>query len=88
MAGFTISEGATKGDGIRACLWAGAKMDDHHTSILFDRCAIMPDETPATLRKPGHPTEFIGQPFLKVDLKGTPVHERIRPPTISPSTGP
>ena len=70
MAGFTISEGATKGDGIRACLWAGAKMDDHHTSILFDRCAIMPDETPATLRKAGHPTEFIGQPFLKVDLKG------------------
>ena len=70
MAGFTISEGATKGDGISACLWAGAGMDDHHTSILFDRCAIMPDETPATLRKPGHPTEFIGQPFLKVDLKG------------------
>ena len=70
MAGFTISEGATQGDGIRACLWAGAKMDDHHTSILFDRCAIMPDETPATLKKPGHPIEFIGQPFLKVDLKG------------------
>jgi fumarate reductase flavoprotein subunit len=70
MAGFTISEGATKGDGIRACLWAGAAMDDHHTSILFDRCAIMPDETPSMLRKPGHPTEFIGQPFLKVDLKG------------------
>jgi hypothetical protein len=37
---------------------------------LFDRCAIMPDETPATLKKAGHPTEFIGQPFLKVDLKG------------------
>ena len=70
MAGFTVSEGATQGDGIKACLWAGAAMDEHHTSILFDRCAIMPDETPATLRKPGHPTEFIGQPFLKVDLKG------------------
>ncbi len=70
MAGFTISEGATVGDGIKACLWAGAKMDDCHTSILFDRCAIMPDETPATRKKAGHPTEFIGQPFLKVDLKG------------------
>jgi succinate dehydrogenase/fumarate reductase flavoprotein subunit len=70
MAGFTISEGATKGDGIRACLWAGAAMDEHHTSILFDRCAIKPDETPATLKKPGYPTEFVGQPFLKVDLKG------------------
>jgi hypothetical protein len=70
MVGFTVSEGATKGDGIRACLWAGAKMDDCHTSILFDRCAILPNETPATRKKPGHPTEFIGQPFLKVDLKG------------------
>jgi hypothetical protein len=70
MAGFALSEGATKGDGIKACLWAGAAMDEHHTSILFDRCAIMPDETPATRKKPGHPTEFIGQPFLKVDLKG------------------
>jgi hypothetical protein len=45
-------------------------MDDCHTSILFDRCAILPTETPATRKKPGHPTEFIGQPFLKVDLKG------------------
>ena len=70
MVGFTVSEGATKGDGIRACLWAGAKMDDCHTSILFDRCAILPNETPATRKKAGHPTEFIGQPFLKVDLKG------------------
>ncbi len=70
MAGFIISEGMTMGDGIKACLWAGAKMDDCHTSILFDRCAILPSETPATRKKVGHPTEFIGQPFLKVDLKG------------------
>ena len=70
LAGVTISEGLTKGDGIKACLWAGAKMDDCHTSILFDRCAIKPDETAETLRQPGYPTEFIGQPFLKVDLKG------------------
>ena len=45
-------------------------MDDHHMSILFDRCDIMPDETPETLKKPGQPTELISQPFLKVDLKG------------------
>ena len=70
MAGFIISEGATMGDGIKTCLWAGAKMDDCHTAILFDRCAILPGETPATRKKVGHPTEFIGQPFLKVDLKG------------------
>jgi len=70
LTAFTVSEGLTRGDGIKACLWAGAKMDDRHLSILFDRCAIMPDETPETLSRPGQPTEIIGQPFLKVDLKG------------------
>ena len=70
LAGLILSEGHTMGDGIKACLWAGAKMDDCHTSIMFDRCAIMPDETPDTQKGLGQPTELIGQPFLKVDLKG------------------
>ena len=70
LAGIIVSEGHTVGDGIKACLWAGARMDDCHTSIMFDRCAIMPDETPETLKGAGHPTELIAQPFLKVDLKG------------------
>lgn len=70
LAGLIISEGHTMGDGIKACLWAGAKMDDCHTAIMFDRCAIMPDETPEMLKGPGQPTELIGQPFLKVDLRG------------------
>jgi ASC-1-like (ASCH) protein len=70
MTGLTISEGHTMGDGIKACLWAGAKMDDCHESILFDRCAIMPDETAETRATPGVPTELLGQPFLKVDLSG------------------
>ncbi|MDR0817468.1 MAG: FAD-binding protein, partial [Clostridiales Family XIII bacterium] len=70
MSGLTISEGHTLGDGIKACLWAGSKMDDCHESILFDRCAIMPDETAETRKLTGVPTEFLGQPFLKVDLRG------------------
>jgi len=70
MAGVTVSEGATMGDGIKACLWAGAMMDNRHVSIIFDRCAIMPDETPDTKAAPGRTTEIIAQPFLKVDLKG------------------
>jgi fumarate reductase flavoprotein subunit len=70
LTGLTISDGATMGDGIKASLWAGAMMDDRHMSILFDRCAIMPDETPETLKTSGQPTELISQPFLKVDLKG------------------
>ena len=26
-------------DGIKACLWAGAKMDETHSMMMFDRCA-------------------------------------------------
>ncbi len=70
MIGLAVSEGATMGDGIKACLWAGAAMDDRHLSILFDRCAIMPNETPEHRAGPGRTTELIAQPFLKVDLKG------------------
>lgn len=32
------------GDGIRACLWVGAKMDETHASMKFDRCAIRPNQ--------------------------------------------
>ena len=58
------------GDGINACLRAGAVMDALPTSMVFDRCSIMPDETPATVRRPGRPIELIAQPWLRVDLNG------------------
>ena len=70
LSGLTISESGKMGDGINACLWAGAKMDDRHLSIMFDRCALMPNETPKNRKKLGQPTELIAQPFLKVDLTG------------------
>lgn len=64
-----IADGAVAGDGIKACLWMGAEMDDIHTSLLFDRCALKPDQTPATATESG--MFWIGsQPFLKVNLNG------------------
>ena len=59
------------GDGIRACLWAGAAMEPTHTSLVFDRGAVHPD---VALGNP-----FAGnvgqnclqsQPFLKVNSCG------------------
>jgi hypothetical protein len=57
------------GDGIRACIWAGARFDDIHTSMLFDRSALKPDQVSdpdagGQMFWPG------SQPFLKVNLRG------------------
>ena len=58
----------SQGDGIKACLWAGAAMDEVHAGMLFDRGAVAPNqvgcETPGALFWMG------SQPFLKVDLEG------------------
>jgi hypothetical protein len=61
--------GPNSGDGIKACLWMGAAMDECHTSMLFDRMGLLPNETPATMTQP---TLFwLGsQPWLKVNLLG------------------
>jgi hypothetical protein len=63
------AEGPTYGDGIKACLWMGAQMDETHASMLFDRMGLLPNETPANMTRP---TLFwLGsQPWLKVNLKG------------------
>lgn len=64
-----INAGATCGDGIKACLWMGADMDETHSSLAFDRRALYPDETPATASAMGF--FYLGsQPWLKVNLKG------------------
>ena len=61
--------GPNSGDGIKACLWMGAAMDECHTSMLFDRMGLLPNETVANMTQP---TLFwLGsQPWLKVNLKG------------------
>jgi hypothetical protein len=63
------AKGPTAGDGIKACLWMGAAMDECHTSMLFDRMGLLPNETAATMTVP---TMFwLGsQPWLKVNLLG------------------
>lgn len=63
------TEGAVSGDGIKACLWMGAAMDETHASMLFDRMGLLPNETPATMTVPGF--FWLGsQPWLKVNLLG------------------
>ena len=64
-----IVESNNSGDGIKACLWMGAVMDETHSTMMFDRGALLPDETPATTAGPGF--HVLGsQPFLKVNLLG------------------
>lgn len=62
------------GDGIKALLWAGAQMDETHTSMTWNRCLLRNDQ------EVGHPFEtmsdyayfFVGsQPFLYVKHDGT-----------------
>lgn len=57
------------GDGIKACLWMGASMDDVHSTMLFDRMGLAPTETQANFTTLSY--FWIGsQPWLKVNLKG------------------
>ena len=61
------------GDGIRACLWAGAKMDETHSLMMFDRTALRPDQPAGyeTAIKNDFGFFWIGsQPWLKVNKDG------------------
>ena len=60
-----------QGQGIKACLWAGAVKDENPTSMVFDRGIMRPDQMP------GDPFamdfgyfHMATQPFLKVDIEG------------------
>ena len=46
IVGTTSAMPGATGDGIRACLWVGAKMDETHSMMMFDRCAIHPNTGP------------------------------------------
>jgi len=73
IIGRNGSEPGAFGDGIKACLWAGAKMDETHSMMMFDRCALRPDqETGAETAKAGDNGFFWmgSQPFLKVNKDG------------------
>ena len=61
-------EGA-EGDGIKACIWAGAAFDEVHTSMLFDRCPLPPDGIAGQTESNGM-VWMASQPWLKVNLNG------------------
>lgn len=58
------------GDGIKACLWAGAHMEDVRTSMIFDRGLIRPDEPVEGPDGGGYYFNLGSQPFLKVNMYG------------------
>jgi succinate dehydrogenase/fumarate reductase flavoprotein subunit/uncharacterized protein with FMN-binding domain len=65
------SKPGAKGDGIKACLWAGAIMDATHASMIFDRGAIKPDQVGEYGKASDGMLFWMGsQPFLKVNLNG------------------
>ncbi len=65
---INYSKSGSKGDGIKACLWAGAAMDTTHASMIFERGAIRPDAVGQT--GDGRLFWMGSQPFLKVNLRG------------------
>ena len=73
IIGRNGSEPGAHGDGIKACLWAGAKMDETHAMMMFDRCALRPDQETgrATAESGDNGFFWIGsQPWLKVNADG------------------
>ena len=60
-----------QGQGIKACLWAGAVKDENPTSMVFDRGIMRPDQLPGAPfdRDCGY-FHMATQPFLKVDIEG------------------
>lgn len=59
----------TTGDGIKACLWAGACMDEIHSAMVFDRVAVKPDEFGGS-QTSGRLFWMGSNPWLKVNLNG------------------
>lgn len=68
MININYSYPGSQGDGIKACLWAGAAMDESHASMLFDRGGIKPDQVGCS--EEGVLFWMGSQPFLKVGLDG------------------
>ena len=66
------NHGTAKGDGIKACLWIGARMDKWPTTMIFDRGAIKPDYPNGQWLNGGDWIYFYfaTQPFLKVAKDG------------------
>ena len=58
------------GEGIKACMWAGAALERNHTALVFDRGAVDPGETIGNGASTPGTNALQSQPFLKVNTKG------------------
>ena len=66
-----LNWGTSKGEGIKAMLWAGAHMDHFPTTMIFDRGVVMPGQTLDRWGDEGFAFfTFATQPFLKVNQYG------------------
>ena len=73
VTGRTGAMPGARGDGIKACLWVGAKMDETHSLLKFDRCALRPDQNPGVMTIQSGDSGFFwmgSQPWLKVNAYG------------------
>ncbi|MDU5053974.1 MAG: FAD-binding protein [Sutterella wadsworthensis] len=73
VVGRTGAMPGAHGDGIRACLWVGAKMDETHSALKFDRCAVRPNQMPGVETMNSGDSGFFwmgSQPWLKVNADG------------------
>lgn len=73
VTGRTGAMPGARGDGIKACLWVGAKMDETHSLLKFDRCALRPDQNPGVKTIQSGDSGFFwmgSQPWLKVNTYG------------------
>ena len=66
---LSIAIDGTTGDGIKSCMWAGARMDEVHTAMVFDRVAVKPDEFGGA-QTTGSLFWMGSNPWLKVNLNG------------------
>lgn len=70
FSGLEIDPNAL-GDGIKACIWAGARFEDDHTALVFDRGVIpASEEIQGGWMGSGYYWHFASQPFLKVNQNG------------------
>lgn len=70
------------GDGIKALMRIGAKLDEVHTSLTFNRCLLRADQEvgdPYTVGADYGYYFFSSQPFLRVDSAGRRFHNESAP---------
>ena len=70
------------GDGIKALMWEGAKLDPVHTSLTFNRCLLTAEQESGDPYSVGSDYGyyfFSSQPFLRVDANGERFHNESAP---------